>query len=69
MQTLPQNWIDVLVNLPESGMNYQIVDITFKNGFVLDRMVFRSESVFLPQGYDVKDIIDIKMSKDCRLGG
>lgn len=63
IQTLPQNWIDVLVNLPESGMGYQIVDITFQDGSVISRIAVSNPTVFLPPNYDVKDIIKIEMSK------
>ena len=34
---LSDNFINILVNLPESGMGYQIVKVILKNGKILHR--------------------------------
>jgi len=40
---LKQEHIDLLSNLPESGMGYQIADITLKDGTVLvERIILNS---------------------------
>lgn len=45
---LPTDLIDKLVNLPEQGMGYQIVDVTLKNGQILtDRRVVNSTFLIL----------------------
>ena len=59
-------WSKKLVKLPESGMGYQIVDITLKDGRVLNRVtVLNCEIILLPAEYKnvcEKDIAEIKMS-------
>lgn len=42
---LPSNFIEVLSYLPETGMGYQIVDITMEDGTVLTRTVYNSSLV------------------------
>lgn len=45
---LPLNLIDLLSNLPEQGMGYQVVNITLKNGDILmDRRVINSTFLLL----------------------
>ena len=39
MQLLPKKWIDCLVSQPESGMNYQVVDITMEDGAVVPEVL------------------------------
>lgn len=60
-------WINLLANLPESGMDYQIVDITLKNGGVMRNVfVFHCINIQLPSDFSnitEKNIADIKMSK------
>ena len=60
---LSRKWIDKLVRLPESGMGYQIVDITLKNGDVIKNItVFNCEEVSgnsIP--FSEKDIKDITL--------
>ncbi|HUT28236.1 MAG TPA: hypothetical protein VMX13_00480 [Sedimentisphaerales bacterium] len=36
---LLQKQVDILKNLPEQGMGYQVVDITLKNGMTLNGKV------------------------------
>lgn len=63
-------WSKRLVKLPESGMGYQIVDITLKDGRVMKEViVFNCESIYLPTGHEnvcEKDIAEIKMSEHIR---
>lgn len=42
---LPSNFIEVLSYLPETGMGYQIVDITMEDGTVLTKTVYNSSLV------------------------
>ena len=44
---LPANFIEVLSFLPETGMGYQIVDITMKDVTVFVKTVFNSSLVAL----------------------
>lgn len=43
---LPQKWIDYLVNQPETGMDYQIADIYFKNGPTLTDIAILNCEIF-----------------------
>lgn len=46
-------WINALVALPETGMGYQIVDITLKDNRIMNKIkVFNCEIVDLPVGYE-----------------
>lgn len=60
---LPQKWVEYLTNLPETGMGYQVVDITtpvevFKEVRILNCQTIKSEKV-IPVG----DITEIRLSK------
>jgi len=60
---LPQKWIDYLVALPESGMGYQRVDVTFDDGSIVKEcIVLNSEELDVPSSYNNKTISDMKMS-------
>ena len=62
---LQQKWIDVLIQMPESGMGYQRVDITFTDGSIeKDCLVFNAEEVQVPDSYAGKSISDIRMHGD-----
>ncbi len=56
-----QRLIDKLVCLPETGMGYQIVDITCRDGGILENISVINASLVKA---DIKeeDIIDFKMS-------
>lgn len=57
---LSQNFIDYLIEQPETGMGYHLVDIELKNGTVLhDRIVLNSEYIKL-QSNDEMLLNDIK---------
>ena len=61
---LPDNFIEILVNLPESGMGYQIVKVILKSGIVLHQhKVLNSELLMLDENENitVKDIEKIEL--------
>lgn len=64
---LSKKWIEYLYSMPESGMGYQIVEVTLKDGRVLkETVVFNAEELSLPPGYKdlkIEDIEDIKLYK------
>ena len=43
MRQLPDKWIDVLVNTPESGMGYHHVNVETKDGKVFVRTILNCE--------------------------
>jgi hypothetical protein len=64
---LPESFVSKLVNLPESGMGYQVVKIILRSGRVLHRQkVINSEYLMLEgtQDFLVNDIktIDLEQS-------
>ncbi len=61
---LPDSFINILVNLPESGMGYQIVKVILKSGQVLHQhKVLNSEILMLEENENitVKDIDKIEL--------
>jgi hypothetical protein len=57
-------WTRRLVEMPESGMGYQRVDIFFADGSVRRNcMVFNAEEVELPETYAAKEIRDVRMHR------
>jgi hypothetical protein len=61
---LPENFIYLLVNLPESGYGYRKVNVFLKSGKVLQKhKVINSEFLILDQNEDIsaKDIADIEL--------
>lgn len=63
---LTDSFINVLINLPESGMGYQLVKVILKNGEVLHRhKVLNSELLMLDESENitVKDIEKIELEK------
>jgi len=64
---LNDEYIDYLSNQPEQGMGYQIVDITLKNGRVLnDRIVINSSYLKLNDSEQINldDIVKIEIKKN-----
>lgn len=60
--TLTNKWINYLVNQPETGMGYQLVEVYLKNGTILkNRKVLNSEFLILENGdqFDIEDIFNI----------
>lgn len=57
---LPESFVNKLVNLPESGMGYQLVKIILRSGKVLHQQkVINSEYLLLEGNQDLM-VIDIK---------
>jgi hypothetical protein len=63
---LSQKIIDRLLEMPESGMGYQLVDLVLRDGGIIPNvMVFNSEIANLPdatRGVTASDIADVRMS-------
>ncbi len=63
---LPDSFINVLANLPENGMGYQIVKVILKNGKILHQhKVINSEILMLEENENIsiKDIDKIELEK------
>lgn len=61
---LPKKFSDLLENLPEQGMGYQIVDIVLKNGKCLTKKIVLNSSILeLEKSEEIKakDIDIIKL--------
>ena len=61
---LPGSFINILIDLPESGMGYQIVKVTLRNGIILHRhKVLNSELLMLEENETIyaKDIENIEL--------
>lgn len=64
---LSKHWVEILSNLPESGMGYQKVNVKLKNGKVINNaLVFNAEELEIPNTKTkiiLSDIVDIEISK------
>ncbi len=61
---LSDNFINILVNLPENGMGYQIVKVILKSGRILvQHKVLNSELLILDENENIviKDIDKIEL--------
>jgi len=61
---LPDSFINILVNLPENGMGYQIVKVILKSGKILHQhKVLNSELLMLEENENitVKEIEKIEL--------
>ena len=61
---LPDNFINILVNLPETGMGYQIVNVSMRSGKILyGHKVLNSEFLMLDENENIhiKDIEKIEL--------
>lgn len=61
---LPDSFINILINLPENGMGYQIVKVILKSGKVLSQhKVINSELLMLEENENIaiKDIDKIEL--------
>jgi len=57
-------WVSRLVQMPETGMGYQKVDVTFKDGHILKGLiVLNAEDCQTEEEFNVMDIVDIKIHK------
>jgi hypothetical protein len=65
---LPEHWSKFLQKQPETGMTYQIVDVTLRDGRIIrDVAIIQSELVGEVRGhvdipFDPADIADIKVT-------
>ncbi len=61
---LPKKWSEYLRGLPESGMGYQLVDVSFTDGSRLKNVsVLNSTYIDLPATHFSKRIRDISIHK------
>lgn len=61
---LPERWTAHLVRLPESGMGYQRVDITLKNGKVLRNVVvLNAEEAQPAEPFEPADILHLELAR------
>ncbi|MDP3433135.1 MAG: hypothetical protein Q8T04_09260 [Bacteroidota bacterium] len=61
---LPDNFSNILVNLPESGMGYQIVNVILRSGKILYKhKVLNSEILMLEENelIQARDIANIEL--------
>lgn len=59
---LEQRWIERLLELPESGMGYQRVDIRFADGRTLeDVVVFNAQEFEAPAKFELAKIKDVSL--------
>ena len=57
-------WSQRLAHMPETGMGYQKVDLTLKDGRTLKGLlVFNAEECRTEQEFKVEDITDIKLHR------
>lgn len=59
MKNLSDDWIDELVNQPETGMGYQEVEIETKDGDIYDVIVFNAEELNVDLPIEEDDIQSI----------
>ncbi len=64
-QKLYKKWSVFLLNLPESGMGYQRIDLFFADGSVLhDIVAYNAEEIEIPSQYSNKEITKIQIHKN-----
>ncbi|MDO8443134.1 MAG: hypothetical protein Q7S81_02680 [bacterium] len=61
---LSEKWVSKLLRMPESGMGYQVVDITLKDGSVLKNRTVVLPYLYLLSPGEIKeeDIVKIEIS-------
>lgn len=57
---LSKNWASYLVNLPESGMGYQLVKIVLKGGKVLPKHKVLNSTILLLEENETFNEMDIE---------
>lgn len=63
---LNKKWVKCLLSMSESGMGYQTIDITLKNGRVIKGVnVFNAEDLELPDEYKPINVEEIQYIKLC----
>lgn len=63
---LSQNWVNYLINMPESGMGYQLVRIFLKGGKILKKHKVLNSSILLleeDEKIEPNDIEKIELEK------
>lgn len=63
---LSQNWVNYLINMPESGMGYQLVSIFLKGGKVLKTHKVLNSSILVleeDEKIELNDIEKIELEK------
>ena len=59
---LERRWVERLLELPESGMGYQRVDVRLSDGHELrDLFVFNAEELDVPDEFSELEIADIRL--------
>jgi hypothetical protein len=56
---LPDSFINILIDLPESGMGYQIVKVVLRNGKILHRHKVINSELLMLEGNEHIQAIDI----------
>jgi len=56
---LPDSFINILIDLPESGMGYQIVKVILRNGKILHRHKVINSELLMLEGNELIQAIDI----------
>jgi hypothetical protein len=66
---LSESWSQRLVQMPESGMGYQRVDVLLKDGRLIKNvMVLNAEECQTSEPFDPADIADIALSRSMGKG-
>lgn len=60
---LPDDFIKQLIETPENGMGYHIVDLHFKNGEVLKNQIVKNSSILILENTIKLDINEIELIK------
>lgn len=59
---LPREWVDYLLQQPETGMGYQRVDVLLEDGTELeDCTVFNAEEIEVPDSHANKRIEELEL--------
>lgn len=63
---LPEHIVKLLLELPESGMGYQIVDLIFSNGEVIKHITILNSSIAILDSSKkviVDNIVNVRLSQ------
>jgi hypothetical protein len=66
METVRLNdkWKEILAQLPESGMGYQVIDVELQNGRILAGLtVFNGEECLSDVEFDPNEIVDVRLHR------
>lgn len=58
---LPKNIIDLLVSQPETGMCFQHVELTMKDGSSCNGLVINCQNLHVVGELNVEDIVSVKV--------